>query len=312
MGYSRLIGSVLCLLASGPSLIADKHVVVIARADPEYIQGRLTADGQPRPETYVFMEGRHYPGQTVDRTMERMTFREIVGTLAPELARRRYLPGPSATESDLLLIVHWGTTRPKIGVREMTAQPTTEVDRDRLMVETMKEFGMPVEIESNFSGLPDSLQLPDGHAFNQDQEFDRLDKLTDELGQQMRRGDNVTLLGYADDLHRLGKRAWTGEIERSLRHDLNSERYFVIVRAYDLKGRTASVPKNRPVWTMHLNISSPGNNFRTAMTRMSVAASHYAGLNNGEPATVRVTGQETRGTVTLAPLVILGEAEKRN
>jgi hypothetical protein len=310
MSLPRLIGAVALLLAAATAR-ADKHVVVIARAAPDYVQARTGADGRPRPESYVFMEGKHYPGQTVDRTMERTTFREIVGTLAPELARRQYFPGRTPAESDLLLIVHWGTTRPKIGIREMTAQPTTEVDRDRLMVETMKEFGMQVEVESNFSGLPDSLTLPDGHEFSQEQEFDRLDQLTDELGQQMRRGDNVTLLGYADDLHRLGKRAWTGELERSLRHDLNTERYFVIVRAYDLKGRVPSVPKNRPVWTMHLNISSPGNNFHTAMARMSVAAARFAGDNTGEPETVRITGRETTGTVTLGPLIILGE-EQRN
>jgi hypothetical protein len=312
MSPPRLIAASLFLLAAGAALRADKHVVVIARADPEYSETRFNEEGQLRPETYVFMQGHHYPGETVDRTMERMTFREIVGYLAPELARRKYLPGPSAVEADLLLIVHWGTTRPKIGIREMTAQPTTEVDRDRLMVETMKEFGVPVEIESNFGGVPDSLLMPLGADFNQDQEFERLDRMTDELNQQFRRGDNVTLLGYADDLRRLGKRAWTGELERSLRHDLNTERYFVVIRAYDLKGRVPSVRKNRPVWTMHLNISSPGNNFRTAMNRMSVAAARYAGLNNADPATVRVTGQETTGTVALAPLVILGEAQQRN
>lgn len=311
MSPPRLIAAFVALFAACAALRADRHVVVIARANPDYVETRINEEGQPRPETYVFMQGHHYPGETVDRTMERMTFREIVGYLAPELARRKYLPGPSAAEADLLLIVHWGTTRPKVGIREMTAQLTTEVDRDRLMVETMKEFGMNVEIESNFSGLPDDVVMPLGADFNQDQEFERLDQMTDELNQQFRRGDNVTLLGYADDLHRLGKRAWTGELERSLRHDLNSERYFVVIRAYDLKGRVPSVPKNRPVWTMHLNISSPGNNFRTAMNRMSVAAARYAGLNNTDPATVRVTGQETTGTVTLAPLVILGEAEKR-
>ena len=311
MSPQRFIGATLLLLTACPVSRADKHVVVIAHADPEYVQTRIAEDGQHRPETYVFMEGKHYPGLTVDRTMERMTFREIVGTLAPELARRQYLPGPSAAKADLLLIVHWGTTRPKIGIREMTAQPTTEVDRDRLMVETMKEFGVPVEIESNFSSMPDSVVMPQGDDFNQDREFERLDQMTDELSQQMRRSDNVTLLGYADDLHRLGKRAWTGELERSLRHDLNTERYFVIIRAYDLRGRTPRVPKNRPIWTMHLNISSPGNNFRTAMTRMSVAASRYAGLDNREPTTVRLTGQETTGTVTLAPLVLLGEVPTR-
>lgn len=311
MSPLRLVAASVVLLVACATLRADKHVVVIARASPEYVETRITKEGQPRPETYVFMQGHHYPGEAVDRTMERMTFREIVGYLAPELARHQYLPGTSATEADLLLIVHWGTTRPRVGIREMTGQLTTEVDRDRLTVETMKEFGLNVEIESNFSGLPDSVVMPLGTDFNQDQEFERLDRMTDDLNQQFRRGDNVTLLGYADDLHRLGKRAWTGELERSLRHDLNSERYFVVIRAYDLKGRVPSVPKNRPVWTMHLNISSPGNNFRTAMNRMSVAAARYAGLNNTDPATVRVTGQETTGTVTLAPLVILGEAEKR-
>src|SRR5690606_10391734 len=105
MSPPRLIAVSLALLSAGAVLRADKHVVVIARADPDYVQARINEDGQPRPETYVFMQGKHYPGETVDRTMERMTFREIVDYLAPELARRKYLPGPSAAESDLLLIV---------------------------------------------------------------------------------------------------------------------------------------------------------------------------------------------------------------
>ncbi|MFZ5496932.1 MAG: hypothetical protein ACOZE5_16560 [Verrucomicrobiota bacterium] len=310
MSIFRLTGVAVALLAPCPLLLADRHVVVIARANPEYAEARIGVDGQPRTETYVLMEGHHYPGHTVDRTMERMTFREIAGFFAPELTRRRYLPGTSPAAADLLLIVHWGATTPKVGVQEMTAKPATEVDRDRLMLETMRDFSVPVDLEGNFDGIPDSVRLPFGHEFELEQDFVRLDRLTDELSQQMRRSDNVTLLGYSDDLHRLGKRVWTGELERSLRHDLNTARYFVIIRAYDLKQRIASVPRNRPVWTMHLNISAPGNNFRTALARMSVAAARFAGTNTGEPETVRITGRETVGTVTFGELVILGEAPR--
>src|SRR5690606_25421203 len=87
----------------GSLLRADKNVVVIARANADYVQGRLGEDGKPKPETYVFMEGNHYKGHTVDRSIERMSFRDIAGFLAPELAKQEYYPGPSATESDLLL-----------------------------------------------------------------------------------------------------------------------------------------------------------------------------------------------------------------
>ena len=51
-----------------------------------------------------------------------------------------------------------------------------------------------------------------------------------------RRHDDISLVR--------GVLRWTGELERSLRHDLNTARYFVVIRAYDLKGRVPSVRKN--------------------------------------------------------------------
>lgn len=306
----RVFGVGFALLVTCSVLHADKHVVVIARADPDYVKGRVGEDGQNRAETYVFLEGRHHPGATVDRTLERTTFREIVDFLAPELARRQYLPSRSYTDADLLLFVHWGATIPHVSVRELTAQTTTnvEVARDRAMAETLQTFGVPVELPGDFAGLSDNVRPEWGDDADRAQGFDRLTDLADELSRQRRGRDNIALLGYADELHRLGGRAWSTETERSLRHDLNTERYFVIIRAYDLKGRTPNVPRNRPVWTMHINIRSPGNNFKTALTRMSVAASRFAGTNTGEVETVRISGRDTTGTVTLAPLIILDEA----
>ncbi len=299
----RFILIVAPLAAIVAPLRADKNVVVIARANPDYEQARTGEDGQPKPQSYVFMEGNHYKGHTVDRSIERMTFREIAGFLAPELAKRQYFPGPSAEESDLLLLVHWGTTLPKVGLQEMTAQVTQDIDHNHVHKEMMDAAGVTMDVEGAFDGLPQEMTMGYGEGFQQEQDFDRLNELTDDFSQQSRNSTNVALLGYADELHRLGKRSWTSELERSLRYDLNKERYFIIIKAYELKSKTPSVPGNRPVWTMHLNISSPGNNFQSALDRMSKVAALFAGQTTAEVKTVRP--KITTGTVKLAPLIIL-------
>ena len=53
--------------------------------------------------------------------------------------------------------------------------------------------------------------------------------------------------------------------ERTLRLDLSTERYFIIMKAFDLK----TLGKNaKPVWIVYLNTRSPGINFTTAVGRL--------------------------------------------
>jgi hypothetical protein len=64
--------------------------------------------------------------------------------------------------------------------------------------------------------------------------------------------DNVNLLGYGSSLRRLVGRPIESTTEATLRSDLLSERYFDILRAYDLN--TLKNRKPRLVWMVHLNI----------------------------------------------------------
>lgn len=304
----RLAGALLGALALAALLPADRHVVVVSRADPDYLRDRLGPDGRERTQSYVVLPGRHYPGFTVDRTMERTTIRDIVDLLAPELARRGFVPGASAASADLLLVVHWGTTIPRVGLRELTAQPTEQVNHDEYHAGTLRRFDVPVELPGTFDELPANVQPSPGDGNPLDQALQRIDNLSAELATQGRGNDSVALLGYADALDKLRQDTWTSETERALHHDLNSERYFVIVRAYELKGGATESRRHRPVWSMHLNIRAPGNNFRTALARLSVAAGRFAGQDSGSVATVRVQDRERTGTVTFGDLVILGEA----
>jgi hypothetical protein len=92
----------------------------------------------------------------------------------------------------------------------------------------------------------------------------------------------------------------------SIVQTLEEERYFVVVKAYDLrqwkKGET-----NRSLWTIRLNINSSGNNFKTAMERMSLVGVDFFGRSSGDIVTLKAKPRE--GHVTLAPLVILGEVK---
>jgi hypothetical protein len=305
----RLAGALAATLVLATSLPADRHVVVVSRADPEYLQRRLGPDGAERPQSYVVLPGRHYPGFTVDRTMERTTIRDIVDLLAPELTRRGFVPGASAATADLLLVVHWGTTIPRVGLRELTAQPTEQVNHDRHFADTLRRFDVPVELPGSFDEIPANVRPPLEDGNRLDEALERIDRLSADLATQGRGNDSVALLGYAEALHQLRQETWSSETERALHHDLNSERYFVIVRAYELRGGAAESRRHRPVWTMHLNIRAPGNNFRTALARLSVAAGRFAGQDSGTVATVRVPDRERTGTVTLGDLIILGEAK---
>lgn len=297
----------LLLAVPAVSLMADRHVVVIAKADPDYARTRYDAGGKLIPQSYVVMKGNFFPSGRVDRTLERMTIEEIVQLFAPELAKREYYPSKTVEEADLLLIVHWGATRPKTGIQEMTARVTDDVDHQRHMLETLRRFEPSTQLDTGFSDLPPGTTPPESEEFNRQQQFEQLNRFSDEVSRQARRNDNATLLGYNDELHRLGKGIWFGERERSLIHDVNTERYFIIIRAYELKRRDGGAKTDRPVWTMHLNIRSPGNNFKTAIQRMGVIASQFAGTNTDSATTVKVRPNAPTVSVTLGELIILGE-----
>lgn len=291
----RLFVLLPALFAPGAWLHADKQVAIVARASTDYVERRLLPDGQPRVETYVFLEGNRFRGPTVDRSIDRMSFRQIAEQLAPQLAKQHYLPALSAAQADLLLVVHWGTTRPHVSTLEMTGRtsPLTDQSSDNLIRSIMQENGDEV---TSFLGGLDSLS-------DNQKSFDILEQTADQLSTEQVANDNASLLGYNDELHKLGKRSWTSESERALRQDLLSERYFIIIKAYDLKPRPEA--SRRPLWSAHVNIGSPGNNFQTALSRMGAIVSLYAGQHLAEVRTQRAN--VPTGQVTLAPMVILRE-----
>lgn len=268
---------------------ADDRVVVFAEANPDYSR-RKFGDGQPQRETFVLMQGRFYGGARADPSITKMPFRQVVSYLLPKLAQQEFVPARSVAEADLLIVVHWGVTNPRVGRLELLAQ----TDRSSQAHELARDAPRDPEVE------PDPLQ----NLLGAQDRAEQLERITDAVSADEGDRNIAQLLGYTRALRRLERKVGMSAEEESLRYDLRSERYFLIVRAYALRG---PAPKPlRPSWILHLNVSSPGNNFRTAMIRMSEIATRFAGRSTERVETLRSPAPDFK--VELGDLIILGEA----
>ncbi|WP_146180258.1 hypothetical protein [Opitutus sp. ER46] len=302
-----LVFSACALLHTGCAGLGDPAVIVSSSAVADYT-ARKFQDGRPVRETYVFMPGRYYPGATVDRSLERMSFRQLAEPLAQELARKQYFPAPDLKSADLLIVVHWGVTDPRISSSEMRGQVTYHFDA------SMSDAGVdrpPSETDAMFaSNLPeghDALTLyPDlPNDAVRAMEFEETERLTDQLGGDMANANAILLLGYSRQLRQLSELPFITTAELALRSDLKNERYFIVLRAYDLRHRTGRRP--RVLWTLHLNMRSAGVNFREAMASMGDVAVHYVGRNVDQVETA--LPKLKQGTVTIGEVKIIGEAK---
>ena len=295
--HPRLSLFLLSLVLCGP-VFAAKPVAAVGKATRPYLERRLV-DGKPKRETYVFMQGDRYDGATRDRSFEKTTFREIAEFLAPELTKQNYWPTRETKEADLLLVVHWGVTRPQASINDMTARVDLGVNLSSSSTPFAESSGS--QDYENAMGGNSSLNL---NAL--DQRMYQLSDILEQDSQIMAGVGTARLLGYTETLLKLSQSARYTDEQYTLESDMRSERYFIIVRAYDLRA-PEKWQRSRPVWTLHLNTSSPGNNFKTAMVNMSDAGSRVFGKNTDGVATIRT--DVPAGKVELHDLIIIGEAK---
>ncbi len=163
---------------------------------------------------------------------------------------------------------------------------------------------------------PDDPISPDdptgGQGFNDEESFPRyggaterfneFERIGEYLAEESSRLDMAQLLGYTGTMRKLKGRSLLSTEEETLNFDLNTERYFIIVRAYDL--HVGAHQKPRQVWALHANIRGPGNNFQTALGRMSGGAASYFGHATKDVETIRA--RELKAKVEIGEMIILG------
>lgn len=300
--YNTLMKTIACVgwlgvcalsgLAASVGFAADKRVVVSADAVPEYTQRKFGGDG-PRPESYVFMEGDFHPGGMADASLQKMSFRQVVEWLAPELARKNYLPVKAINDADLLIVVSWGMTMPAVRIHDLRAQTNPFTDTSTSATTLGVAAGGPTFGGGFFSDQERQVQ------------FDRLEQGTDFMGAAMGLAGSAQLLGYSRDLRRLGGSLFSSAAEDSLRQDLGEERYFLIIKAFDLRSLRNQGPK-RSVWTLHVNMGAVGRNFSGALEKIGPVAVDYFGRATTEVTAVIPDAKD--GKVDVGEVKVVSEA----
>ncbi len=260
-------------LGAAPFALAwqDNSVAVLAGADKDYVVQKFGERGaKAKAESFVFAQGSYFGGYLRDSSLERTQFMDIARDLAPALAKQKYFPAADARNADLLIVVHWGITaveeNPDHGQRELD-----QLQKDGAAYNSKFSSG---DGGKSTGGIGDPGYVASDLAIA--------------YGQSAATGsapaDNAQLLGYASELQKeeyrsLGVGSGMTEMDRRLREDLEDERYFVILMAYDYRSVKSGKKgaKSKLLWSTHFSMRAIGFNFASALPAMTNVASNFFG-----------------------------------
>ena len=249
---SILLGFALVSVLSS-SLFAVNRVSVRAEAWDEFTKERAR-DPDKKIMTYRFMKGNYHPGSVADPSMEDLKFEDIVKDVALNLGKNNFIPDPDPENTDLIIVVHWGRTRPaEDSLQELHGYTSLE-DMGGTTPDRSVLFDNPSnissELEFNYNASLSIAESNAGNAYYKSQ-----------------------LLGMEEAFDLIGSRY---EEER-LKRMIDEERYFIILMAYDYKklkeGETVML------WRTRYSMRALGQSFTAAIGQMNDVASDYFGQN---------------------------------
>ncbi|HUG10776.1 MAG TPA: hypothetical protein VMM36_07170 [Opitutaceae bacterium] len=259
---------------------------------------KLAADGTPKIEYYAIAPGKYLQGLGGDKTIDSVEFPVIAGTVAQFLAKRNYHFAENAKSADLLLMITWGTTKPqsngtyRLGVDNLTAR----INSSAIATAAAQGSGRSMDgIGSPESAIADAARGELESALLQMQMFETMRMRANE--------ENARLLGYVEEINdrdNASRFAGGGTYYNDLISDIENERYFVIIAAFDFKA-IARDKKERLLWATRVSIQKQGSQFDKDLATMLAQASRYFGKDSG-----RLIRQYQEGTVTLGEMEVVG------
>ncbi|HTL66510.1 MAG TPA: hypothetical protein VL200_02505 [Lacunisphaera sp.] len=260
----------------------DQVIALSSSVRPEYVRG-TDPHGRPQPEGYVFSPGHFFAGQTVDHSVEKMDFMTVARTLAPQLAKQGYFPTDAAS-ADLVVIVHWGMT---------------SIHEDPQRTFALADLGTALNA---YNAAIAQAGIADPAAVNT--QLDQLESAADSTRSAI--NYNAALLGYARSLHRERAQVVPTEAELTMNMELNEERYFVVLMAYDNR-LLLREHKAKLLWVTRLSVRSPGNNFTKALPALAQAGGQIFG--RPVDGLMHVDATWKHGAVTLGEMKVIGVEE---
>jgi hypothetical protein len=256
----------------------DVLTAVCSSAYNGYVRTRRP-DGSLKPESYAFGQGEYSNGQMRDDSIDAFPFRRLAGLLAPYLARQNYVPTQAPEGTDLLIVVHWGTTIPY------------DNGSYRMALDNLKSAMGAGRMASQSAVAPQLGQRSSMAALGGDTSAALRGMQSDDLGgylmmlelqnhlRDQANARNAALLGYLPEMARVDETmrfAGLGTYYNDLASDLEEDRYYVILAAYDFQ-RAWRQKQLKLLWVTRVSIRAHGNRFDQDAEAMIRCASRYFG-----------------------------------
>jgi hypothetical protein len=243
---------------------ANDVTAVASRKAKSYVRIQR-GDGSYRPETYVFGEGGSWRGEDVDDTIDKLNFRDVAHMLAGPLASQSYIPGTDPFTTKLIIMVYWGTTHAPEHAPEANGYVNLQAADNALFIST----------HQNGKLSPVTRQLDD--------------VLTTAMAavvaeNRMRTQDdvlNVNMLGYDSWWDNTERYDFTpmGFRRQDLLDEIEEDRYFVVLMAYDLQ-QIRMNKKNRLLWETRFSIRERHHAFNEDLPGMASSVSQFFGQDS--------------------------------
>lgn len=255
-------------------------------------------DGSNQPLTYVVSKGGVAPGTNADDSMNDVKFAGVVRVLGKYLAKQAYYPAKDGKKADLMLVVHWGKTVPASddlhhylldhGLQGFELSQKLKFDaKGSSVLGRSKVFS-----SGSSAGIPATAAMASTTSAN---DAAVTEAAQEELVQGMfeirfaqdardeANRHNANLLGYTSELRfrdNPSLYAGAGTAYYDLVDDLESERYYVSVTAYDFQ-EALQHKNNKGLWRTIASIDARGNRFDERLMAMVERASRYFGRDSG-------------------------------
>ena len=307
----KLLLNTLLLMLIVPAVRASNERIVTAVYSHTYngYQRAKEADGSPKREYYALANGSFLPGASVDTSIDKIKFPQVAGLTAQFLALRNYRLAPDAKQADFLLVIAWGKTLPfnDAAYRDNTGNYFSTLNQAATARRSLKAAQAVSAQGGPAGGGPEGANFQARVLDQEAQNALDAENFQMKMFEDARRDAdefNAKLLGYVDEINHLDTPArfgGVGTVYNDLIDDLENERYFFVISAYDFP-TAVKTGKRKLMWATRVSIQAQGNKFNEAAALMMSKASKYFGQDSGR----LMQEFEREGKVSLGDLKFVG------
>jgi hypothetical protein len=238
---------------------------------------------------------------TMPASIDKVPFPAIAGLVAQHLARQNYYLAESSKSADLLLHITWGTSIPfNDGVYRVS------MDRLASIMGRIQAAGGngPGRLGIGSGNGPISEEEKAAMAVARNDLENHLMEIKSVNHMRLKADErNAQLLGYVQEINdrdNPSQFGGGGSYFHDLFSDLEEERYYVIVQAFDFHAATKD-NQRKLLWATRVSITARGNKFDEELATMLAQAGRHFGQNSG-----RLLRQYLPGSVKLGDLKVIG------